>query len=103
MAEIIIAIKVIPKSSQSQIVDWENGELKVRIAAIPDQGKANDALIAFLSKTLNISKSQIEIVFGKTGRHKRVRLFGLEEQEKNRVEAFLSQVTTERSHDQAIQ
>jgi uncharacterized protein len=69
---VVIAIKVVPKSSHNEIVGWENDELKVRIAAVPDQGKANDELVAFLAKTFKVSKSQVILLAGEKSRHKRV-------------------------------
>ena len=75
---IIISIKVIPKSSRSAIVGWENGELKIRVAAAPEKGNANGELIAFLSKELGVSKSRIRLISGETSRHKRVCLVGVD-------------------------
>jgi uncharacterized protein (TIGR00251 family) len=74
---IVIAIKVIPKASRNEIVGWENSELKVRIAAVPDQGKANEELIAFLAKSFGVSKSNIKLTHGATSRHKRICVSGL--------------------------
>jgi len=46
----------------------------VRIKAPPVDGKANEALLAFLSKALSCPRSNIEIVRGETGRRKLIRL-----------------------------
>lgn len=69
---IVISVKVIPNAKRNEIVGWENEELKIRIKAVPEDGKANEELIRFLAKTLKISKSQIEIVRGHTSRHKQL-------------------------------
>jgi uncharacterized protein (TIGR00251 family) len=46
-----IRVKVIPRSPKTEIVgEMSDGTLKIKIAAPPEQGKANDALCAFLSK-----------------------------------------------------
>jgi uncharacterized protein (TIGR00251 family) len=74
---IIIPIKVIPKAHKNEIVGWEHEELKVRIAAVPDQGKANEELIAFLAKEFKISKSMIKLVYGQSSRHKRICIAGI--------------------------
>lgn len=74
---VVLPIKVTPKSSGNKIIGWENEELKIKIAAPPEKGAANTELISFLSKTLHISKSNIEIVYGDTSRHKRVCLKGI--------------------------
>jgi len=77
-AGIVFSVKVIPKAHQSQIVGWENNILKIRIKAIPAKGEANTELIRFLSKTLGIAKSQIELIGGDTCRLKRLRITGIE-------------------------
>ncbi len=48
--------------------------LKARVTAVPEDGKANKALIALLSKTLKIPKSSISFVSGETSRKKILRL-----------------------------
>lgn len=50
--------------------------VKARVTAVPEDGKANKALIALLSKTLKISKSSISFVSGETSRKKILRLEG---------------------------
>lgn len=72
--EVILSIKVIPKSHRNQIVGWENGELKVRLKAVPEKGKANDMLLRFLADELETAVSQLHIVSGLTSRHKKVSL-----------------------------
>jgi uncharacterized protein (TIGR00251 family) len=69
---LVIKIKVIPKSASSGIVGWENDELKIRIAAVPDKGAANAELIRFLSNFLKVGKSKIVLISGETSRHKKI-------------------------------
>ena len=73
----IVEVQVIPKSSCSEVVGWEGDILKIRIAAIPDKGKANKELIRFLAKKLKIAKSQITIVSGEKSRRKRLQVEGI--------------------------
>jgi len=80
---IIIPIKVIPKSQKNEVIGWENDELKIKIAAIPEKGNANDALIGFLAKYLKISKSSISLHSGEKSRHKRICISGLSIEELN--------------------
>jgi uncharacterized protein YggU (UPF0235/DUF167 family) len=51
--------------------------LRARIAAAPVGGAANIALLRFLSKALDIPKSQLAISAGHTSRHKRILVTGL--------------------------
>lgn len=74
----LLHIKVTPNSSHQKIsgkfIDEKNQEwLKVNLRAVPEDGKANEELIKFLSKTFKISKSEIEILRGETSRMKVVR------------------------------
>ncbi len=69
---ILIPIKVIPKASKNAIVGWEQEELKVKVHAPPDKGKANEELIAFLAKSWKIPPSLFSIYSGETSRHKKL-------------------------------
>jgi len=57
----------------------EDGSLKIRLTAPPVDGAANEALVKFLSETLCISKSSVEIVTGHTAREKLVKSSGMSE------------------------
>ena len=75
---ILIPIKVVPKAHKNEVVGWENNELKIRIRAVPDKGKANDELIEFLSHHFHVSKSNLQIISGQKSRHKRILAKGLD-------------------------
>jgi uncharacterized protein len=74
---VTIAIKVVPRASKNQIVGVEGDVLKIRLNAPPVEGKANDALVAFLADTLKIRRAQIEIIVGDTSRKKLLRVRGV--------------------------
>jgi len=61
---VIFHVKVVPGSSITKIAGILDGMLKVKIAAAPEKGKANQALIEFLSKKLGVKKNNIAIVSG---------------------------------------
>jgi len=63
-------IKVIPKSSQTEIINEKDDFLKIKLKAIPEKGKANTELIKFLAKHFKTTKSNINIIKGKTSRNK---------------------------------
>lgn len=72
-------IKLIPRSSKNEIVGWQaDGRLKIKITAPPVEGKANAALIEFLSKHFRVPKSTIEIIRGTTIPEKTIRLHTLD-------------------------
>jgi len=69
----LIEVKVIPNAGKNELLKTETG-YKARIQCAPVDGKANEALIALLSKELSVPKSDIEIIRGKTSRNKTVSL-----------------------------
>ena len=71
-----INVRVIPRSSKN-LIEWEEGRLRVRLTAPPIDGAANDALIALLAQCLGLHKRDIQIVHGTTGRHKIVEITGM--------------------------
>ena len=66
---IFVNIIIVPNSSINDIV-LEDEFVKVKITAQPIEGKANKALIEFLSKKFKIPKTSIEIVKGETNKEK---------------------------------
>jgi hypothetical protein len=73
----LIRVKVIPRSGRNQIAGKEKDFYRVKVTSAPVEGKANDALIAFLAEALDIPKRDIEIISGKTGRLKTIRIRNL--------------------------
>lgn len=71
----MLTVRVVPNSSKTEIVGWmADGSLKIKLAAPPVDGKANQELIALLAKTCSSSKNEIEIVNGLTTKKKTIRL-----------------------------
>ncbi len=66
----IIKVKVIPKGSRNEIIGWEGDLLKIKVTAVPDKGKANEALVRFLAKEWDIAPSHIRILSGSKSRIK---------------------------------
>lgn len=70
-----LRIKVIPKSSRNEIAGtMADGTLKVKIAAPPEKGKANEALRAFLAEHYGVRQRDVTILSGETSPLKRVRI-----------------------------
>lgn len=78
---VTFAVRVVPRASRNEIVGVQGDALKVRLTAPPVEGRANEALIAFLAERLSVRKSQVEIVAGATSRRKVLRVIGLSLQE----------------------
>jgi uncharacterized protein (TIGR00251 family) len=74
-----IKIKLLPRSSRNQFLGKEGDVYRISVTDPPVDGKANRALISFLSKKLEVPKGNIEIISGKRSRIKRIRVHGLSE------------------------
>ena len=72
-----LIIRVQPNARKNVLVGFQEDVLRVKIAAPPVDGKANRALIAFLSGVLGISKSSIVIDKGETAKRKVVSVTGI--------------------------
>ncbi len=74
-----IAIRVVPGASKNEIAEvLEDGTLRIRLTAPPVEGKANKALVDFLSKWLDIPRSKIAIVAGENRRDKLVSIIDMD-------------------------
>ena len=73
---VVLTVHVQPKASQSACVGIHGNALKIRIAASPSDGAANEELIRFLGSELSVPLSAVRIESGAGGRHKRVRVMG---------------------------
>jgi uncharacterized protein (TIGR00251 family) len=72
---ITLRVKVIPRAPRSEIVgEMADGTLKVKIAAVPERGKANDELCRLLAEHFRVSPSSVSVVSGKTSTLKLVRI-----------------------------
>jgi uncharacterized protein (TIGR00251 family) len=76
-----LLVKVTPKASADRIQGWAEDEagqkvLKIAVTAVPEDGKANKAVIALLAKRLKLPKSAIEIASGATDRRKTLLIDG---------------------------
>ena len=73
---LIFTVRVVPRASRSEIVGEYDGALKVRLAAPPVDGAANEELIRTLAKTFNVPNRSVEIINGQTSKMKQVRITG---------------------------
>jgi uncharacterized protein (TIGR00251 family) len=69
-------VRVVPRASRSEIVGELDGALRVRLAAPPVDGLANDELIRTLARSLRVSRSAVEITTGHSSRVKNVKVTG---------------------------
>ena len=74
--EVVFKVQVVPRSSRSVVVGAHNGSLRVKIAAPPVEGAANEELIRVLAKTFKVSRSAVTILSGHTGKVKQISIKG---------------------------
>ncbi|MDB4491892.1 DUF167 domain-containing protein [bacterium] len=80
--KIDIAVRVIPNAPATRCESRDDdGVYKIRVQAVPEKGKANKALVRFLAKQLGLGRSCVELLAGETGRHKRLGIHGLTDEE----------------------
>ena len=73
----VLTVHVQPKASRTECAGIHGDALKVRVAAPPVDGAANEELIRFLAREFSIARSAIHLESGASGRHKRIRLQGV--------------------------
>jgi hypothetical protein len=73
--KLVLRLRVTPKCPAT---GWagamDDGTLKLRLRAVPEDGKANQELVRFLAAEFCLPRQQIEIVSGASSRLKQVRL-----------------------------
>jgi uncharacterized protein (TIGR00251 family) len=72
----ILTVHIQPNASTTECVGIHGDAIKIRVAAPPVDGAANDELIRFLARRLSIPAASVHITFGISGRHKRVVIKG---------------------------
>lgn len=75
--EIFLKLKIHAGAKKTEFKEiLENGIFKINISVVPEKGKANGALIKFLSKEFAVGRNQIEIISGKSDKNKLIKIYG---------------------------
>ncbi|MDA1055601.1 MAG: DUF167 domain-containing protein [Planctomycetota bacterium] len=77
----ILPVRAQPGSRKSELRGEQDGALKVAVTRVAEKGKANQAIVAFLSKQLGLRKSQLELISGETSSQKRFLIRGVSVQQ----------------------
>ena len=75
---VTLGIKVVPNASRTEIAGWLGEDLKIRLQAPPEDGKANKALLKFLSRQLKCQRKQIVLETGEFSPQKRLTFVGFD-------------------------
>lgn len=69
---VLLQLSVMPNARRTEVDGLHDGALRVRLAAPPIDGRANEALVAWLAKALGVPKRDVELLRGESGRRKQV-------------------------------
>lgn len=83
---VVLHVHVQPGAGRSTIVGRHGSALKMRVAAAPDGGRANDACAGLLAETFGLAQDQVELVSGPSSRAKQFKLTGVD------LDAFRTQL-----------
>ena len=75
---LLLRIKAVPGASRDTIAGLLGDQLKIRIIAPPEGGKANQAIIGLLCEQLGIPRGQLTLISGHTARDKLIQIDGLD-------------------------
>lgn len=73
-----VRVRAQPRASRTEIVGEHDGALKVRLAAPPVDGAANEELIRHIAKRVGVAPSRVRVLTGDTGRSKVVEIDDVE-------------------------
>jgi uncharacterized protein (TIGR00251 family) len=77
----ILHLQAKPNARQNQLLPGPAGRWTVRLAAPPQDGKANAVLLAFLAEVFGVAKSNVQLLSGHTASFKKVEVTGVSEEE----------------------
>ncbi|MBQ6619776.1 MAG: DUF167 domain-containing protein [Thermoguttaceae bacterium] len=78
---VILPVQAHPGARKNEFKGVQNGLLKVSVTQVPEQGKANKAIVEFLAKGLKLRKSQITLLSGETSGQKKFLIEGITPEE----------------------
>jgi len=80
-SQVKISLHVHPNATRNEVVGFTGGVWRVKVAAPPTKGKANQELVSFLSRILNLSQGSLTIVKGHTSRDKVIAIDNLSQED----------------------
>jgi uncharacterized protein (TIGR00251 family) len=72
-----IAVRVAPGARRSEVVGRHGEAWKVRVAAPPERGRANAALLELLARTLGVRREHVKLLAGASGKDKVIGIEGM--------------------------
>lgn len=75
-----IRVKVVPSSSRNKICGWYGKQMKIKVQAPPEGGRANKAVLELIGETFGVKKSDVRLVSGTRSPEKVIEIRGLSEE-----------------------
>ncbi len=75
---VVLSVHAQPGARRTEVVGRHGEAVKIRVAAPAVEGRANEALIAFVADEFGLRKSAVTVRSGGSSRHKRLRLDGID-------------------------
>jgi uncharacterized protein len=72
-----LVVHVIPRASRTEVVGMHGDAVKIRLAAPPVDGAANEELVRYLAERLGVPRAAVSITAGHTSRRKTALIQGL--------------------------
>ncbi|MBP3959078.1 DUF167 domain-containing protein [Gemmata sp. G18] len=76
-----LAVRVQPKAKRNAVLGERAGALRVSVTAPPEDGRANDAVLALLREHFKLQRSQLALLSGQTNRNKVILVRGVTPQQ----------------------
>jgi uncharacterized protein (TIGR00251 family) len=73
----LLSVRAQPGARKNAVVGEHGGALKIAVTAPPEDGRANEAITEVLRGWLELKRSQVELIGGKTNRNKQFLIRGL--------------------------
>jgi uncharacterized protein (TIGR00251 family) len=71
---VTFSVRVVPRASRSEVVGLHDGALRIRVAAPPVEGAANQELVNFLSRKFKVPRASVTLIAGANSKNKVIRV-----------------------------
>lgn len=91
MAELpsfLLRVRAVPNAKKTQFAGILGDAVKIKVQAVPEGGRANAELSAFIAATLSLPKRSVSVVSGETSRDKILKVEGAGKADAERVWGF---------------
>lgn len=88
-ASFLLRVRAVPNAKKTQFAGTLGEAVKIKVQAVPEGGRANAELSAFLAETLSLPKRSVSVVSGETSRDKILKIDGCVRERAEQVWGFV--------------